>query len=219
MARQTQILQFKTLEVVDYSSHADVSRDPGHYVIFWELNADANDDVLQACCDELDRSPAPAIGALELRVLQRGTFQKVLRHYLSLGAPVSQFKSNSGVLQILSGNVVKARRRRGRPAGRRHHILPARVMAHVMCQTVSQWSSVTDQLVVASQLSRVCVQCTIRSVAKWPPPNGPKGIHDLSIVHSTWPCMVTGAASQPRYLRPERGACPGAGRAPAAAWR
>lgn len=120
------VLAAEKLEVVDYSSHAEVSRDPGHYVVFWELNADAGDDVLQSCCDELDRAfadpgyvgsrRARGIGPLELRVLQRGTFQKVLRHYLSLGAPVSQFKSprcvgranNSGVLQILSANVVKA---------------------------------------------------------------------------------------------------------------
>ncbi|XP_062189698.1 jasmonoyl--L-amino acid synthetase GH3.3-like [Phragmites australis] len=116
------ILAAEKLEVVDYSSHADVSCDPGHYVIFWELNAEANDDVLQSCCDELDRAftdpgyvgsrKARAIAPLELRVLQRGTFQKVLSHYISLGAPVSQFKSprcigrsNAGVLQILSGNV------------------------------------------------------------------------------------------------------------------
>ena len=119
------ILAAEKLEVVDYSSHAEVSRDPGHYVVFWELNADGNDDVLQSCCDELDRAftdpgyvgsrKTSGIGPLELRVLQRGTFQKVLRHYLSLGAPVTQFKSprcvrrsnNSGVLQILSANVVK----------------------------------------------------------------------------------------------------------------
>lgn len=119
------ILAAEKLEVVDYSSHAEVSRDPGHYVVFWELNADGNDDVLQSCCDELDRAftdpgyvgsrKTSGIGPLELRVLQRGTFQKVLRHYLSLGAPVSQFKSprcvgrsnNSGILQILSANVVK----------------------------------------------------------------------------------------------------------------
>jgi auxin responsive GH3 family protein/jasmonic acid-amino synthetase len=111
------ILAAEKLEVVDYSSHAEVSRDPGHYVVFWELNADGNDDVLQSCCDELDRAftdpgyvgsrKTSGIGPLELRVLQRGTFQKVLRHYLSLGAPVSQFKSprcvgrsnNSGILQ------------------------------------------------------------------------------------------------------------------------
>jgi auxin responsive GH3 gene family len=120
------ILAAEKLEVVDYSSHADVSRDPGHYVVFWELNADAaDDDVLQSCCDELDRAFADpgyvgsrktgSIGPLELRVLQRGTFQKVLRHYLAQGAAVGQFKSprcvppsNAGVLHILSGNVVKA---------------------------------------------------------------------------------------------------------------
>ncbi|GJN06472.1 hypothetical protein PR202_ga24201 [Eleusine coracana subsp. coracana] len=119
------ILAAEKLEVVDYSSHADVSRDPGHYVIFLELNAEATRDVLQSCCDELDRAftdpgyvgsrKAGAIGPLELRALQRGTFQKVLRHYLAQGAAVSQFKSprcvsrsNSGVLQILNGNVVDA---------------------------------------------------------------------------------------------------------------
>lgn len=120
-------LAAEKLEVVDYTSHADVSSDPGHYVLFLELNAGAADaaaEALQGCCDELDRAFADpgyvgsrrsgAIGPLELRVLQRGTFHKVLRHYLSLGAPVSQFKSprcvarsNAGVLQILAGSTAK----------------------------------------------------------------------------------------------------------------
>ncbi|KAK1663280.1 hypothetical protein QYE76_051439 [Lolium multiflorum] len=115
-------LAVEKLEVVDYTSHADMSSDPAHYVIFFELNAAATDvaaDVLQGCCDELDRSFADpgrsgAISPLELRVLQRGTFQKVLRHYLAMGSPVSQFKSprcvarsNAGVLQILAGNTAK----------------------------------------------------------------------------------------------------------------
>ena len=114
------------LEVLDYTSHADVSSDPGHYVIFWELSAaaGADDDVLQSCCDELDRGfvdagyvssrKTNAIGPLELRVLQPGTFRKVMDNYLSLGAPVNQFKlprcvagSNSSVLRILSSSTVK----------------------------------------------------------------------------------------------------------------
>ena len=114
------------LEVLDYTSHADVSSDPGHYVIFWELSAaaGADDDVLQSCCDELDRGfvdagymssrKTNAIGPLELRVLQPGTFRKVMDNYLSLGAPVNQFKlprcvagSNSSVLQILSSSTMK----------------------------------------------------------------------------------------------------------------
>ncbi|WVZ72850.1 hypothetical protein U9M48_021246 [Paspalum notatum var. saurae] len=115
-----------SLEVVDYASHADVSSDPGHYVVFWELNGgEADDGVLQRCCDELDRGfvdagyvssrKTRAIGPLELRLLQRGTFRKVMHHYLSLGTPANQFKlprciarSNSGVLQILADNTIKA---------------------------------------------------------------------------------------------------------------
>ena len=82
------------------------------------------DDVLQSCCDELDRGfvdagyvssrKTNAIGPLELRVLQPGTFRKVTDNYLSLGAPVNQFKlprcvagSNSSVLQILSSSTMK----------------------------------------------------------------------------------------------------------------
>lgn len=119
------ILAAEQLEVVDYTSYADVSRHPGHYVIFLELNADASTDVLQRCCDELDRGFVEAgyvssrksrgIGPLELRVLKTGTFQKVMRHYLLLGAPVNQFKlprcvaqSNASVLQILSDNAIKS---------------------------------------------------------------------------------------------------------------
>ncbi|KAK3163274.1 hypothetical protein QOZ80_1AG0001530 [Eleusine coracana subsp. coracana] len=119
------VLAPEKLEVVDYTSHADVSSDPGHYVIFLELNAGANDDnVLQRCCDELDHGfveagyvssrKTRAIGPLELRVLKTDTFHKLMHHYLLLGTPVNQFKlprcitqSISSVLEILSDNVMK----------------------------------------------------------------------------------------------------------------
>ncbi|KAM0945992.1 putative GH3 family protein [Dioscorea sansibarensis] len=117
------LLAAEKLEVVDFSSHVDVSTEPGHYVIFWELNGDAYEDVLSNCCDCLDRAfvdagyissrKVRAIGPLELRIVQRGTFQKILDHFLSLGAAVSQFKtprcvglSNSKVLQILNSNIM-----------------------------------------------------------------------------------------------------------------
>ncbi|XVE77251.1 hypothetical protein DITRI_Ditri13aG0047200 [Diplodiscus trichospermus] len=113
------------LEVVDFSSHVDLSTDPGHYVIFWEINGEVNDEVLKECCNCLDRSfvdagyvssrKVNAIGPLELRLLRRGTFQKILDHYLELGAAVSQFKTprcvgptNNKVLQILCDNVAKS---------------------------------------------------------------------------------------------------------------
>ncbi|KAG1367710.1 jasmonoyl--L-amino acid synthetase GH3.5 [Cocos nucifera] len=121
----TKLLAAEKLEVVDFTSHVDVSTDPGHYVIFWELSSDASEEVLSSCCNCLDLAFVDAgyvssrkvrsIGPLELRVLRRGTFQKILDHYLGLGAAVSQFKtprfvgpSNSKVLQILCRNVIES---------------------------------------------------------------------------------------------------------------
>lgn len=112
-------------ELVDFTSRVDMSTDPGHYVIYWEISGEPNDEVLKACCNCLDKSFLDAgymgsrkvnsIGPLELRIVGRGTFHKILDHYVGLGAAVSQFKTprcvghnNSTVLQILSGNVVKS---------------------------------------------------------------------------------------------------------------
>ncbi|XP_028081717.1 jasmonoyl--L-amino acid synthetase JAR4-like [Camellia sinensis] len=91
------------LEVVDFTSHMDLSTEPGHYVIFWEVSGEAGDDLLRECSNCLDRSfvdvgyvgsrKVKAIGVLELQVLKRGTFQKILEHYVGLGAAVSQFKT------------------------------------------------------------------------------------------------------------------------------
>ncbi|PKI76635.1 jasmonoyl--L-amino acid synthetase JAR4-like [Punica granatum] len=119
------LLAEEKLEVVDFTSHVDLSTDPGHYVVFWEINGEAREEVLNECCNVLDRSfvdagylssrKVNAIGALELRVVRRGTFQQILDHYLGLGAAVSQFKTprcvgpaNDAVLRILCRNVVKS---------------------------------------------------------------------------------------------------------------
>ncbi|XP_020598871.1 jasmonic acid-amido synthetase JAR1-like [Phalaenopsis equestris] len=116
------LLAAEKLEVLDYTSHVDMSSDPGHYVIFMELNGDAKEEVLNSCSECLDLAFVDAgyvssrkvrsIGPLELRVLKRGTFHKVIDHYLTLGAAMSQYKtprcvgvSNGRVLQILNSNV------------------------------------------------------------------------------------------------------------------
>ncbi|XP_015056062.1 jasmonic acid-amido synthetase JAR1-like [Solanum pennellii] len=113
------------LEVMDFTSHVNVSADPGHYVIFWELSGEATDEILQECCNCLDKSfldagyvssrKVNAIGALELMIVKRGTFHKILDHFVGLGGAVSQFKTprcvgpkNSSLIQILSSNVVKS---------------------------------------------------------------------------------------------------------------
>ncbi|KAL5727097.1 Jasmonoyl--L-amino acid synthetase jar6 [Ranunculus cassubicifolius] len=121
----TKLLVDEKLELVDFTSHVDMSTDPGHYVIFWELSGDASEDVLTECCNCLDRTfidpgytgqrKVNAIGPLELRVLKRGTFQKILNHYLNLGGAFNQFKTprfvgsgNAAVFQILSSGVVQS---------------------------------------------------------------------------------------------------------------
>ncbi|KAK4418544.1 Jasmonoyl--L-amino acid synthetase JAR6 [Sesamum alatum] len=120
-----ELLAEEKLEVVDFTSRVDFSTEPGHYVIFWEISGDPQDKILQECCNCLDRSfvdagyvssrKVNAIGPLELRIVKRGTFHKILDHYVGLGAAVSQFKTprcvgptNSTVLQILSLNGVKS---------------------------------------------------------------------------------------------------------------
>ncbi|XP_058068224.1 jasmonoyl--L-amino acid synthetase JAR4-like [Magnolia sinica] len=121
----TKLLAEEKVEVIDYTSNVDSSTDPSHYVIFWELSGNVSEGVLNECCCCLDQSFVDAgyilsrkvcgIGALELRVVQKGTFHKILDHYLKLGAAASQFKTprcigalNSAVLQILCDNVVES---------------------------------------------------------------------------------------------------------------
>ncbi|CAI0469909.1 unnamed protein product [Linum tenue] len=120
------LLAEEKLEVVDFSSlvEKDSSSEPGHYVIFWEINGEPSEEVLAECCSQLDKSfvdlgyvssrKVKAIGPLELRIVRRGTFQKILDHYLELGGAVSQFKTprcvgpvNKVVLEILCSNVAQ----------------------------------------------------------------------------------------------------------------
>ncbi|KAH0673135.1 probable indole-3-acetic acid-amido synthetase GH3.5 [Solanum tuberosum] len=120
-----QLLLNEKLEVVDFSSNVNTSADPGHYVIFWELNGKASEEILKECCNCLDKSFVDAgyvssrkvktIGPLELRIVKRGTFHKILDHFVGLGAAVSQFKTprcvgttNLSVLQILTSNAVES---------------------------------------------------------------------------------------------------------------
>ncbi|MED6192136.1 hypothetical protein PIB30_007311 [Stylosanthes scabra] len=118
------VLAKEKLEVVDFTSHVDLSKEPGHYVISWEINGEASEQVLGECCNCLDKSfvnngyitsrKDNSIGPLELRLVRTGTFQKILEHSIGLGAAVNQYKTprcvaatNTAVLQILTHNVVK----------------------------------------------------------------------------------------------------------------
>ncbi|XP_008800141.1 indole-3-acetic acid-amido synthetase GH3.10 [Phoenix dactylifera] len=110
-------------EVVDFTSHADLAAHPGHYVIYWEIKGEAADGVLEACCREMDAAFADhgyvvsrktgSIGPLELRILESGTFRKILEYYIGNGATMSQFKTprcttNQVLLKILDRCTVKS---------------------------------------------------------------------------------------------------------------
>ncbi|XP_074282472.1 jasmonoyl--L-amino acid synthetase JAR4-like [Silene latifolia] len=114
------------VNLVDFTSRVDLSKKPGHYVICWELSGEANENVLQECCNCLDRAFTRDFGylgsrkvgnidPLELRILSKGTFQKILQHSIRMGATVSQFKvprciasSNKALLDIVDNNVAKS---------------------------------------------------------------------------------------------------------------
>lgn len=88
---------------MDFTSHADIEKQPGHYVIFWEIEGEVDEMILKDCCREMDESfkdngyimsrKSNSIGPLELRVVEKGTFRKILDYYIGNGAGLSQFKT------------------------------------------------------------------------------------------------------------------------------
>ncbi|CAL5195985.1 unnamed protein product [Lathyrus oleraceus] len=121
----SKFLAEEKIELIDYTSYIDLSKEPGHYVIFWEISGEASDEALVESCNCLDKSfidpgyvtsrKVKGIDALELRVVGKGTFEKILESQVARGVPVSQFKTprcigptNTTMLQILLENVVKS---------------------------------------------------------------------------------------------------------------
>ncbi|KAE9605719.1 putative GH3 family protein [Lupinus albus] len=120
----SKVLAKEKLYVVDYTSHADISELPGHYVIFFEISGEASEEVLSESCTSLEKHfliepgymtslKTNNIGPLELRVVRSGTFQKILDHFVGKGISVTQFKTprcvaaTNIILQILNENVEK----------------------------------------------------------------------------------------------------------------
>ncbi|KAK2993264.1 hypothetical protein RJ640_015743 [Escallonia rubra] len=109
-------------ELVDFTSHADVEKQPGHYVIYWEIRGEVEERVFAACCREMDASfmdhgyvvsrKTNCIGPLELCIVERGTFKQIMDHFIGNGAGFSQFKtprctSNEFLLEILNVSTIK----------------------------------------------------------------------------------------------------------------
>ncbi|KAF5189054.1 Indole-3-acetic acid-amido synthetase GH3.3 [Thalictrum thalictroides] len=115
--------------LVEYTSYADTSSVPGHYVLFWEIQHHATTNggtnrldvqLLEECCmvveEALDyvyrrcRTYDKSVGPLEIRVVEPGTFEALMDHFLRNGASINQYKTprcikSSSALQLLNSKV------------------------------------------------------------------------------------------------------------------
>lgn len=114
--------------LTEYTSYADTSSIPGHYVLFWEMKMRENGKVtkidsivMEDCCaaveESLDsiyrrcRSRDKSIGPLEIRVVKQGTFDALMDFCVSQGSSMNQYKTprcikSKGALEILEMRVV-----------------------------------------------------------------------------------------------------------------
>ncbi|KAL1564201.1 putative indole-3-acetic acid-amido synthetase GH3.1 [Salvia divinorum] len=110
--------------VVEFTSYADTSSIPGHYVVYWELSGDApGGEVLANCCHLMEESMNSvyrqcrvadnSVGPLEIRVVRSGTFEELMDYAISRGASINQYKaprcvSYTPIVELLDARVVSA---------------------------------------------------------------------------------------------------------------
>ncbi|EPS63059.1 hypothetical protein M569_11729, partial [Genlisea aurea] len=110
--------------VSEYTSCAETGAVPGHYVLYWELEGGgggaAPPSAFQDCClaveERLDNvyrhnRVLGAIGPLEIRIVEGGTFDKLMDYAISLGASINQYKTPRCVkfppiVELLNSRVV-----------------------------------------------------------------------------------------------------------------
>lgn len=125
---QAKLNHLQGLLLTEYTSYADTSSIPGHYVLFWELKPRYDNDppkldkkMMEDCCSEVEdcldyvyrrcRNKDGSIGALEMRVVSLGTFDALMDFSISQGSSVNQYKTprcvkSGGALQILDSRVI-----------------------------------------------------------------------------------------------------------------
>uniref|UniRef100_A0A1J3I750 4-substituted benzoates-glutamate ligase GH3.12 n=4 Tax=Noccaea caerulescens TaxID=107243 RepID=A0A1J3I750_NOCCA len=128
LSRAAHVIESSGLMLMGFTCYSDISTVPGHYVLYWELKArkkngivKLDDKVIVECCyvveESLDiiyrklRSKYDSIGALEIRVVEQGTFDSLMEYFISKGASSSQYKTplcvnSPQVLAILEEKVV-----------------------------------------------------------------------------------------------------------------
>jgi len=93
--------------VSEYTSYADTTTIPGHYVLYWELSLNGSTpippSVYEDCCLTIEESlnsvyrqgrvSDKSIGPLEIKIVEQGTFDKLMDYAISLGASINQYKA------------------------------------------------------------------------------------------------------------------------------
>ncbi|XVF18815.1 hypothetical protein REPUB_Repub11eG0055700 [Reevesia pubescens] len=114
--------------LMGYTSYADTSSIPGHYVLFWELKMKESNDmkeldpkIMVDCCSTMEESlnysyriyrKDNTVAPLEIRVVKEGTFDALMDYYVSQGASMNQYKTPSCIkskeaLKILDSRVIE----------------------------------------------------------------------------------------------------------------
>ncbi|KAI4390122.1 hypothetical protein MLD38_002268 [Melastoma candidum] len=113
--------------ISEYTSYADTSSIPGHYVLFWELTLNGSTtippSVFEDCCLTVEeslnsvyrqgRASDKSIGPLEIRIVEQGTFDKLMDCAISFGASINQYKTPrclkfAPLLDLLNSRVVSS---------------------------------------------------------------------------------------------------------------
>lgn len=124
----THLLPFET-SLTEYTSYADTSTNPGHYVLYWEINNEKSDETLiptsvfEDCCLTIEESlnsvyrqcrvSDKSIGPLEIKVVENGTFDKLMDYAISNGASINQYKAPrcvkyAPIIELLNSRVVSS---------------------------------------------------------------------------------------------------------------
>lgn len=112
--------------VSEYTSYADTTTIPGHYVLYWELSLKGSTPippcVFEDCCLAIEESlnsvyrqgrvSDKSIGPLEIKIVEQGTFDKLMDYAISLGASINQYKTPrcvkfAPVVELLNSRVVE----------------------------------------------------------------------------------------------------------------
>ncbi|RZC46368.1 hypothetical protein C5167_039315 [Papaver somniferum] len=111
--------------LVDYTSLADTSTIPGHYVLYWELLHDGKTSiptsVFEDCCLAIEESLNSvyrqgrvcdkSVGPLEIRFVEIETFDKLMDYSINRGAQIDQYKTPrcvkfAPIIELLNSRVL-----------------------------------------------------------------------------------------------------------------